>query len=174
MALVITHTGQSGVERGADRAARTVGFDVDGFCMFEQRDELGVLPPELAADLTPCAQRGARSALRATLERANVLVIAVPDAARANSNAGVEALRRSARLAGVPHWIVDPITDLDEVATELRRRELVADPLRVMVTGPRLTRWHDGERIGWRIVAQLSLAPVAAPSKHRVENTCQL
>ena len=106
MALVITHTGQSGVERGADRAARTVGLDVDGFCMLEQRDELGVLPPELVADLTPCAQRGARSALRATLERANVLVIAVPDAARANSNAGVEALRRSARLAGVPHWIV--------------------------------------------------------------------
>jgi CheY-like chemotaxis protein len=184
MALLITHTGQSGVERGADRAARTVGFTVEGFCTFEQRDELAVLPPEILADLTPCPQRGARSALRATLERANVLVIAVPDVSEANSNAGVEALRRSARLAGVPHWVVDPLSDLDEVATKFRRMELVTDPLRVMISGPRLTRWRDGERLGWRVVAQLSLAPVAVMSKHRIlvvddhrdtaETTCQL
>jgi len=184
MALLITHTGQSGVERGADRAARTVGFEVDGFSTFEQRDELAVLPPEIIADLKPCAQRGARSALRATLERASVLVIAVPDASEANRNAGVEALRRSARLAGVPHWVVDPLSDLDEIATKFRRMELVTDPLRVMITGPRLTRWRDGERLGWRVVAQLSLAPEAVARKHRIlvvddhrdtaETTCQL
>jgi CheY-like chemotaxis protein len=183
MALLITHTGQSGVERGADRAARTVGFEVDGFCTFEQRDELAVLPPEILADLTPCKQRGARSALRATLERASVLVIAVPDASEANRNAGVEALRRSARLAGVPHWVVDPLSDLDEIATKFRRMELFTD-LRVMITGPRLTRWRDGERLGWRVVAQLSLAPAAVVRKHRVlvvddhrdtaELTCEL
>lgn len=184
MALVITHTGQSGVERGADRAARTVGFEVEGFCTFEQRDELGALPPEIVGDLTPCPQRGARSALRATLEQANVLVIAVPDASRANTNAGVEALRRNARLAGVPHWVVDPIADLDEVATKLRRMELATEPMRVMITGPRLTRWREGERLGWRVVAQLSLAPVVVARKRRilvvddqvevVENTCEL
>ncbi|MEO9155803.1 MAG: putative molybdenum carrier protein [Kofleriaceae bacterium] len=157
MALVITHTGQSGVERGADRAARTVGFEVEGFSTFEQRDEIGVLPGEILASLTPCSQRGARSALRATLAHSNVLVIAVPDASRANTNAGVEALRRSARLAGVPHGVIDPLSDLGDVATELRRMELTTQPLRVMVTGPRLTRWRDGERLGWRIVAQLSL-----------------
>jgi CheY-like chemotaxis protein len=184
MALVITHSGQTGVERGADRAARTVGYKVDGFCTFEQRDEIGVLPADIAADLMRCTQRGTRSALRATVKRANALVIAVPDASDANSIAGVIALRGTARTAGVPHWIVDPVSNIAELAHTLRRMELLSDPLRIMVTGPRLTRWHQGESIGWRIVAQLSLAPDAMVRRHRVlvvddhrdtaETTCQL
>ena len=168
MAIVVLHTGQSGVERGADRAARAVEIAVRGVCTFEQRDELGMLPAEILADLTPAARRGARTALRETLDRANVLVIAVPDAARANENAGIEALRRAARAAGVPHWVVDPISDYGELGTRLRRMELLSDPLHVMITGPRATRWKDGERIGWRTIAQLSLAPAAAPKKHRI------
>jgi CheY-like chemotaxis protein len=168
MALVVLHTGQSGVERGADRAARAVGIAVSGVCTFEQRDELGALPAEILADLTPASRRGARTALRDTLDTASVLVIAVPDASSANETVGMEALRRAARAAGVPHWVVDPISDYDELGTRLRRMEPLSDPLRVMITGPRATRWRDGERIGWRTIAQLSLAPVTAPKKHRI------
>lgn len=169
MALVILHTGQSGVERGADRAARAVGLPIQGFSTFERRDELGSLPPEIAATLTPCPQRGARSALRATLELANVLVIAVPDARDANSNTGIEALRRAARAGGVPHWLVDSSTDLDALALRLRGMERITDPLHVLITGPRFTRWHAGEKIGWRIVAQLALEPeIVTPRKHRI------
>ena len=143
-------------------------MQVEGFCTFERRDELGALPPEVTADLVACEQRGARSALRATLERADVLLIAVPAVAQANANTGIEALRRAARASGVPHWIVDTATD----------------PLRSMVTGPRYTRWREGERVGWRLVAQLSLTPALAARKHRVlvvddhrdtaETTCNL
>ncbi|MEO6776616.1 MAG: response regulator [Kofleriaceae bacterium] len=169
MALFVLHTGQTGVERGADRAARAVGMRVEGFCTFERRDELGAVPPEIVADLIACEQRGARSALRATLEHANVVVIAVPDAAQANANTGIEALRRAARARGVPHFVVDSATDLDELGLHLRGLEQLTDPLRVMVTGPRFTRWRDGERLGWRVVAQVSLTtPAAAPRKHRV------
>jgi CheY-like chemotaxis protein len=168
VALNILHTGQSGVERGADRAARAVGFTVLGFATYEKRDELGVLPAEVATDLIACTQRGARSAARATLEIASVLVICVPDAAHPNTYTGIEALRRSARTAGVPHWLVDPNSDLDQLAAQLRKLELVTDPLNVMITGPRLTRWRDGERLGWRAVAQLSLTPAAAPRMHRI------
>jgi CheY-like chemotaxis protein len=142
---------------------------VEGFCTYERRDELGALPAEITADLVACEQRGARSALRATLERANVLVIAVPQAAQANTNTGVEALRRAARATGVPHWVIDPTTDLDEVSLRLRQLEQTTQPLRMMVTGPRYTRWREGERLGWRVVAQLSLAPaLVAPRKLRV------
>jgi CheY-like chemotaxis protein len=184
VALVITHTGQSGVERGADRAARTVGFEVEGFCTFEGRDELGPLPADILADLERCERRGARSAVHATLEHSDIVVIAVPRASHANTNAGIEALRRLARAARVPHWIVDPFTDLDEVASRLRRLEATADPLRVMVTGPRLTRWQSGERLGWNVVGQLALTNEVAARTHRVlvvddhsdtaESTCQL
>lgn len=169
MALIILHTGQSGVERGADRAARAVGIGVEGFSTYERRDELGALPPEVAKDLVPCPQRGARSALRATLDRANVLVVAVPDAREANANTGIEALRRNARACGVPHWIVDPSSDLDALALQLRKLELLTDPLHIMITGPRYTRWREGERVGWRVVAQVSLEPaVVQPRKHRI------
>src|ERR1700742_4143101 len=122
-------------------------MQVEGFCTYERRDELGALPAEIVGDLVACEQRGARSALRATLERANVLVIAVPQAAQANANTGVEALRRAARASGVPHWIIDPNTDLDPVTLRLRQLEQTTDPLRIMVTGPRFTRWREGERL---------------------------
>lgn len=168
MTLIILHTGQTGVERGADRAARAVGFTVQGFSTYERRDELGVLPPEVARDLTPCTQRGARSAWRATLESANVLLIAVPDAAQPNTYTGIEALRRSARTAGVPCWVVDPETQLEPMAERLRKLELASDPLKVMITGPRFTRWHEGERLGWQMVAQLSLTPATVARKHRI------
>lgn len=168
MALKILHTGQTGVERGADRAARAVGFAVQGFSTYEKRDELGVLPAEVSHDLVACTQRGARSAWRATLESANVLVIAVPDAAHPNTYTGIEALRRSARTAGVPHWLIDPNSDLDQIAERLRSLELTTDPLNLMITGPRFTRWREGERLGWRMVAHLSLAAVGPPRKHRI------
>ncbi|HEY0254721.1 MAG TPA: putative molybdenum carrier protein [Kofleriaceae bacterium] len=151
--LVILHTGQTGVERGADRAARAVGTEVSGFCSFEKRDEIGVLPPEILADLSPCAARGARSALRATLETATVLVIVVQNRASPNAETGVEALRRNARKANVPVRIVDPESDLVALANELHELENG----RVMITGPRGTRWPAGERLGWRVVAELAL-----------------
>jgi len=159
-------------------------MQVEGFCSYERRDELGVLSPEITANLVACEQRGARSALRATLASAHVLVIAVPSAAQANANTGIEALRRAARASGVPHWLIDSTTDLDAVGVRLRRLEQTTDPLRMMVTGPRYTRWREGERLGWRLVAQLSLTPVLVPRKHRVlvvddhqdtaENMCML
>ncbi|CAN5732627.1 hypothetical protein BH11MYX1_BH11MYX1_14510 [soil metagenome] len=168
MALIILHTGQTGVERGADRAARAVGFPVEGFSSYEKRDELGVLPPHVSGDLVACPQRGARSALRATLATASLLVIVVPDAAHPNSLPGIEALRRSARTVGTPHWIVDPSSDLDHAVERIRRFELTSRPLKVLVTGPRFTRWHEGERMGWRVVTQLSLTQAPIARKHRI------
>jgi len=161
MTLIITHSGQTGVERGADRAARMIDIPVEGICAFEGRDEIASLPPEIAADLRPCPRKGARQALTATLTVSNALVIAVPNAEAANTVIGIEPLRRFARAKGIPLWIVDPISNLDEVAREARRLAGHRDTLRVMITGPRSTRWRDGERFGFRVVG--TLADVAAP-----------
>lgn len=167
--MILLHTGQTGVERGADRAARAVGMPIEGCCAFERRDELGPLPPEIAADLTACDRRGARSALRATLQRADLLVIGVPDASHPNDSAGVEALRRAARRDEIPQWTVDLSTDFESTGLRIRELEQTRAVLRVLMTGPRLTRWRDGERLGWRMIAQTSLTPTAVTSpKHRV------
>jgi len=156
--ITILHTGQTGVERGADRAARAAGFEVRGFCQRDLRDELGVIPPHIAADLTPLTKRGARAAWEPTLEASNVLVVAVPDRDAAADSAGIAALRRLARKKHVPHVVVDPNEDLDAVARDLRAREARAARLAIMVSGPRRTRWADGENIGWQLVTRLTVA----------------
>lgn len=51
--ITILHTGQTGVERGADRAARAVNFPIRGYCQFECRDELGPLSKEILDVLVP-------------------------------------------------------------------------------------------------------------------------
>ena len=167
MALSILHTGQTGVERGADRAARSEAINIAGYSTFEQRDEIGALPAEIAAGLNNCMQKGTRSALKATLELSSALVVAVPDAKTANEVTGIEALRRAARLSDVPQWVVDPKTDLDLVIAQLHALHDPSRLLKVMVTGPRATRWVEGERFGGIIVARLSLA-LATGTKHRI------
>lgn len=132
---------------------------------------MGPLPTEVAESLLACSRQGVRSALNATLERANVLVVCVPNASQASTNPGIGVIRTQARTLAVPQYIVDPSMDLDVLAMRLRELEQVSNgSTRVMVTGPRGTRWHGGERLGWLVVAQLSLIPALPPQprKHRI------
>ena len=149
------HTGQSGVERGADCAARILNVPVAGFCSFERRDELGALPPPIARDLIPCAQRGARSAQRDTLAAASAMLMIVPDVKRASTYPGITMLRAIARKAGTPYWVVDPVADRSTLVIELRALAKDTIPLRLMVTGPRMTRWQEGMHRGRELVAEL-------------------
>lgn len=171
MAITILHTGQTGVERGVDRAARFASFAIGGFCSFEGRDELGALPDEVLQSLMRCNQRGARSALRATLDTAHMLIIVVPELSSANELTGIMALRRQARALKIPHVLVDPKTTLSDVISQVRRLEQVSsEPLRVMITGPRETRWAGGQALGWRLMCEITMsdALAKAPPSFRV------
>jgi CheY-like chemotaxis protein len=168
MAITILHTGQTGVERGACRAARLMELDVAGFSTFESRDELGHLSSEIAANLVRCSQRGVRSALRATLESAHAVVLVLSNADHVRTTTGVASLQRHARLLGIPCWVVDQTSDLAALAVELRKLENTASrDLRVLVTGPRFTRWPGGHQLGMRVVSELALAP-ARRRPHRI------
>jgi len=59
--MIVIHSGQTGVERGAQRAANAVGFPLAGFSSVDRRDELGPLPDDVARNLTPCCERGSRA-----------------------------------------------------------------------------------------------------------------
>lgn len=169
MPITILHSGQTGVERGADRAARAVGYDVAGFCTVNGRDELGAIPEDVRASLKAHTRQGARAAAYATVELADAVVIAVPDRRDANATTAVEALRRVIKLRGTPHFLVDPTSDLDEVCIALRQVEARHGRLHLLVTGPRQTRWAGGERLGWQIVSELSLSkPLVGARKRRV------
>lgn len=171
MAITILHTGQTGVERGVDRAARFASFAISGFCSFEGRDELGALPDEVLQSLARCSQRGARSALRATLDTAHLLIIVVPAIESANELTGIMALRRQARTLKIPHVLVDPKTSLPEIISQVRQLERVSsEPLRVMITGPRETRWAGGQALGWRLMCEITMSDALAtpPPSFRV------
>ncbi len=131
------------------------------------RDELGVLPAEILRDLKRCSTTGVRNALRATLSDADALIIAVPKVRQMNQVAGVEMLRASARAAGVRQWVVDPTSDLGEVGAQIYRATAAAH-IRALVTGPRRTRWLEGEELGRGIVLELATQARTARRKYRV------
>ncbi|MFT3693793.1 MAG: putative molybdenum carrier protein [Kofleriaceae bacterium] len=165
--ITILHTGQTGVERGADRAARASALAIAGYSQFEQRDELGVLPLAIAADLVKSDRRGARSTWEPTLALADALILLVPDATRSSVETGMAALRRLAVERGIPAFVVDPARDFGALASEIRALELVKGSAAIMVSGPRATRWVDGEKYGFRLVAQIGL--VAGGETRRVQ-----
>ena len=153
--LILIHSGQTGVERGAQRAAVTCGIAVAGFSTTDGRDELGRLAPNVARALTPCFERGPRPAMEANLAIATALVLVVPDARLLRSYAGMEAVARSARARNVPHAIVDPTTDRERLLEWIRALPETSGSVRLFITGPRSTRWLEGERLSWQLVAAL-------------------
>lgn len=172
MAVGILHTGQTGVERGAYRAARSVGFEVAGFCTAHGTDEFGHLSSDIRTGLTTSERSGARAAVYATLERANAVVIAVPNRSAPSSYTGIEALRKQVRKLGTFEMIVDSSVDLFELAGKLREVELRDGRLDLLVTGPRQTRWSSGERIGWHIVSTLAMSmPTSVNERQKTTDT---
>lgn len=163
--LTILHTGQTGVERGADRAARAFGVRIAGVCTRERRDEMGPLPPALAADLTPAQSSGVRNVWAPTLELADFLVILLPDRSEPLSQAGVGVLRSLARARQVPHVLVDPTSDLEQVGREVKTARAGRADFAVMIFGPRQTRWQAGESIGRAFMTALIPYLVAEPRR---------
>lgn len=164
MSIVLLHTGQTGVERGADRAAREAGFAVGGVSTRDARDEIGPIPLQIAADLSRAERQGARVPLGPTLAQANALVVVLPPKTSVAENTGAAALVRDARKLGLPIYFADPSGDFDRLAVALRALERIHGTLRLMIWGPRGTRWSGGEGAGWRFVTTLAMAVY----KHRV------
>lgn len=155
--LVIVHSGQTGVERGAHRGALAAGLPIAGFMSLERRDELGPIPEEVAAYLTPCFERGPRPAIRANVALASGALVLVPDRARADRVVAMPAVLQALRSAHVPSLVCDASTNLDDIVKWVRALPETSGSTRVLVTGPRATRWADGEMVGRRIVNAIGL-----------------
>jgi len=153
--VLFIHTGQTGVERGATRAAMLLGHVTGGFCTPRLRDELGLIPPEIAATLTPSATEGARAALGRTLQSASALIMIVRDRKRVSDEAGFASLLRDARRLAIPSLVADPSTNASVLVDWVRTNIANEDVARLLVTGPRETRWPAGETIAWRLIFSL-------------------
>jgi hypothetical protein len=155
--MIVIHSGQTGVERGAQRAAHAVGLSLGGFSSADRRDELGPLPDDVAQNLTPCGERGSRAPIRANLEIASGVIIVVPDAATPRRFTGIGVVLQAARARAVPYKIADPKTDPERIAAWTRTLPATGGAVRLMVTGPRETRWATGSKVSWKLVAAIAL-----------------
>lgn len=156
--LVIIHSGQTGVERGAHRAAVSHGISIAGFMPLDKRDELGPVPPEIADVLTPCFDRGPRQAVKANIALASGVLLLVPDAAHPTKFTAVAAVMQALRSARTASMICDPQTNLDDIVQWVRRLPETSGSVRVFITGLRATRWAEGEALARRVVGAVALA----------------
>lgn len=155
--LVILHSGQTGVERGAHRGAVAAGLAVEGFMPANKRDELGPIPDEIAKYLTPCAERGPRAAVRANVGLASGVLVVVPDRRHVDKFTAMRAVMTAVRTARTQGFVCDPTSDTEEVAAWAHGLPETNGSVRVLVTGPRGTRWIDGEAVGRRMVTAMAI-----------------
>lgn len=156
--LVILHSGQTGVERGAHRAAVTAGLSIAGIMPSERRDELGPLPADIVTILTPCQDRGPRPAVRANIALASGVLLVVPQADRAETFTAMSVVLQAVRSARAPLLACDPRMNLDDIVSWVRQLPETSGSTRVLVTGPRGTRWPDGETTARRIVSAIAMS----------------
>lgn len=162
--LIVLHSGQTGVERGAHRAAVAAGIEVAGFMSIDRRDELGAIPPDVARYLTPCFDRGPRPAVRSNVALASGVVIVVPDRRHVEKVTAMNAVLGAVRRAGVPWTACDLSSDCDAVSRFARGLQATSGSVRLLVTGPRGTRWLEGESLAHRLVSSLGLHDASTTS----------
>jgi hypothetical protein len=151
------------VERGADEAARLARFAVAGFMSPDRRDEFGLIPSHIAADLVAHHDRGHRPALAANLEIASAALVVVPDRTTASKCAPMGWVVTRIRSKGLPSLICDPSTSLTDVALWCTAISETCGSRRLAVVGPRATRWPNGERIARRLVSAIFSTGTGSP-----------
>jgi len=108
--------------------------------------------------LTPCFDRGPRPAVRANIALASGVILVVPEAAAPEKFTAMSVVLQGIRSARVPSITCDARTNLDDVQRWAARLPETSGSTRVMVTGPRGTRWPEGEALARRLVAAIGIA----------------
>jgi hypothetical protein len=124
----------------------------------DRRDELGSIPSEIAQSLVPHSERGPRPAVRATVGIASGVLLVVPDAATPDRFTAMSAVLQAIRAARRPFFVADASTNLDDVATWANSLAQKDGATRILVTGPRGTRWPEGEAVARRLVAAIAMS----------------
>jgi hypothetical protein len=124
----------------------------------DRRDELGPIPIDVAESLTPCFERGPRPAVRANIALASGVLLVVPAASTPEKFTAMNAVLQAIRAAHTPSLVADAKTNLDDVARWAKTLAETSGSTRIMVTGPRGTRWAEGEAIARRLVSAIAMS----------------
>lgn len=148
MTITIVHGGQRGVDRGAHEAALANGWKISGYMPRDKRDELGLIPPEVARFLTPHPKTNYAARTAANVRSADAVLIVVRDQADPRATPGTEYTLDVAKECGRRQLTVDPTWDPAKIASWIwkdlidpQTSLLEAPLLRLMVAGPRESKW---------------------------------
>lgn len=163
--LRIIQGGQTGVDRGAWLAAKDLDLLRGGFMPHNRRDENGLIPRLVQADLA--IHDGVQTLGERTIANvihADAILIVVPDRSAARSTPGTALTVRTAERHGKPLHITDDYTPGSTVETAewLGINGPFGDPqrwvdreFRLMVAGPRKSRWLWAEIHAYLVVRAL-------------------
>lgn len=162
MTLVICHGGQTGVDRGAHLGAIDGALLIAGYMPRNERDERGMIPDDIRSVLWRCTvgerDGGYPARTHANIELAHAVLLIVQDvnnpAATPGSRLTYDLMQKRER----PWMIADPDTyakDVQKWMTGLRE-DHGSGELRLLVAGPRASRWANGEATARTLVASLS------------------
>jgi hypothetical protein len=144
--MIIVHGGQTGVDRGAHDGATDNHWSVAGFMPQNGQDELGPIPFEVYTQLKRCLIPGNAARTELNIEKAHAVLVVVPDKDDPYATPGTRLTLMEARRKGVPRLVVQPDDPIEPLVSFVEHQEQRAgNELRLMVAGPRASRWSSGQ-----------------------------
>ena len=149
--MIIIQGGQTGVDRGAWRGAGDMGLARGGWMPASQHDELGLIPGEVSHNLRPALNGGEnRSRTIANVVDADAVLIIHPPG---RMSPGTSLTWLQAGANGKPWIVIDGsprrLNHVEPWLREVHGRFLNSTDaairmFRLMVAGPRASKWSDG------------------------------
>lgn len=169
--ITIVHGGQTGVDRGAHEGAIANGWRVAGYMPRDGRDELGPIPADIARFLTPHASRDYGARTEANVHSASAVLIVVRAAVEARSTPGTAKTIDLANRRSMPLLIVDPTHAPEQIASWISELikppalmlpldgvQIQPDPVRLMIAGPRESKWPGARITSADLLRRVALA----------------
>lgn len=154
MKFTIVHGGQTGVDRGAASAGYQ-SMPVEGFMPMDECDESGPIPKWVKDPLTPLKVPGLMQRTTANVVASDVILVIVEDRHHPYVTPGSALTLQVARSLSRPRLAVDHETPIAMIEEWIRAARHNNDT-RLMVAGPRRSKWDIGEPIARSIVLRLA------------------
>lgn len=171
MGIIVLQGGQTGVDRGAHVGATDNGWQIRGCMPKNGRDELGPIPADVARHLERCIDASLPARTRVNVQLSQAVLLVVPDKEDPQATPGTALTMRLAAELGRPRKVIDP-RDPEahvEVAQWLRTLNnrfyggVAGRDLRLMIAGPRASRWSSGQVETAGLLRRLKLALYPPP-----------
>ena len=169
--ITIVHGGQTGVDRGGHEGAIENDWRVSGYMPIDKRDELGSIPEDVAKFLVPHDRPGYGARTEANVQSVNAVLIVVRDANNPRETPGTAKTIDLAARRHLPCKIVDPASDAAPIALwiwsdllmlrtlllPLDGLRLAPAPMRLLVAGPRESKWRGARAETAAFLARIAL-----------------